>query len=78
MLKVLQMEDMKYLDNVIAEVFGSHAMVYNPEDKYCHLASPIPFDSGEIIAIGIKENDELSIKMKTENGETIVVDAIEI
>lgn len=79
MLKVLEMEDMKYLDSVIAEVFGNHAIMYNSEDRYCYLANPIPLEIGEVVAIGIKEEDEmLTIMVKTKDGETIAVNAIEI
>lgn len=79
MLKELQMEDMIYLDNVIAEVFGHHAMIYKPEDRYCHIANPISFDGKHILAIGIEEDSsDLSIKVINEDGEIAIVNAIEI
>lgn len=78
MLKELQIEDMMYLNEIISEVYGLHAMIYNPKDKYCYLANPVSFEDGEILAIGIKEDSLLSIKIKTPDGEVSFVDAIDI
>lgn len=80
-VKELTIEDMKYVDAVIAEEFGHHAMIYNPEDKFCWLASPIelPYEQGELIAAGLwGEENYFLLKVKRPNGKIFHVNAVEI
>lgn len=80
-LKKLELDDMKYVEAVVAEEFGHHAMCYNSEDRFCWLVKPIslPHGQGELFAIGMKSiEDALVLKVKRANGNIYHTNAIEI
>lgn len=59
-LKDLTLDDMKYIDAMLAEQYGHHAMIYHPADRFCWLATPIhlPHGRGDLVAIGMLEKNE--------------------
>lgn len=80
-MKDLDLNDMKYIESVIAEEFGHKAMIYHISDKLSYLNTPIelPHNQGKLLAIGMwGEEDSLLLKVETIEGKTIFTNAIEI
>lgn len=79
-LNKLEFDDMKYIESILAEEFGHHAMIYNSDDRYCYLARPIelPYGQGSLLAVGMYGEDQIILKVKRSNGDTYETNAIEL